>query len=94
MAKPGSSCASISMESCKKTCNYFFVCHQINGVFVNNNDLDLIRLQLSRGSIYQSAGRTTGPVETVESGDTVGSGSCSQHSAKKAEQIVSYLYSV
>ena len=90
MAKPGSSCASISMESC----NYFFVSHQINGVFVNNNDLDLIRLQLSRGSIYQSPGRTTGPVETVESGDKVGSGSCSQHSAKKAEQIVSYLYSV
>ena len=65
VAKPGSSCASISMESCKKTCNYFFVCHQINGVFVNNDDLDLIRLQLSRGSIYPSAGRTTGPVETV-----------------------------
>ena len=37
----------------------FFVCHQINGVFVNNDDLDLIRLQLSRGSIYPSAGRTT-----------------------------------
>ena len=61
VAKPGSSCASISMESCKKTCNHFFVCHQINGVFVNNDDLNLIWLQLSRGSIYQSPGRTTGP---------------------------------
>ena len=49
----------------RKRAIIFFGFHQINGAFVNNDDLDLIRLQLSRGSIYQSPGRTTGPVETV-----------------------------
>ena len=39
-------CLNINGEL-QENVQLFFVCHQINGVFVNNNDLDLIRLQFA-----------------------------------------------